>query len=268
MTMSEYQGQDSFNMREEIDPTRYGIDKTKAADLMGHYDHFFAPMIGKGIDLFELGVARGASLRYWRDYFGNANIVGLDRNVPADADLPNMIHVYQGYQQDIELLDHIAEEQAPEGFDVIIDDCAHIGRLARISFWHLFQNHLKPGGVYAIEDWGTGYWPWSKWPDGGRYRPKSHLAYSRREQLLDALSQRLSRTFPGCPWLAQLPARLFVRSTIRTHDHGMVGFVKELLDVCSQGEAAIPRSGSGRYLDYGISQIHINRWLVIVQKSE
>src|SRR5438309_8699047 len=49
-------------------------------------------------------------------------------------------------------------ETAPEGFDVIIDDCSHIGELTRISFWHLFEHHLKPGGLYVIEDWSTGYW--------------------------------------------------------------------------------------------------------------
>ena len=28
---------------------------------------------------------------------------------------------------------------------------------------HLFQNRLNPGGIYPIEDRGTGYW--DKWPD-------------------------------------------------------------------------------------------------------
>jgi len=39
-----------------------------------------------------------------------------------------------------------------------------LNALTRRSFWHFFQHHLKPGGLYVIEDWGTGYW--SDWPDG------------------------------------------------------------------------------------------------------
>jgi hypothetical protein len=50
----------------------------------------------------------------------------------------------------------IADNVAPEGFDIIIDDASHIGELTKTAFWHLFDNHLKPNGLYAIEDWGTG----------------------------------------------------------------------------------------------------------------
>ena len=33
----------------------------------------------------------------------------------------------------------------------------------------LFTRWLKPGGVYVVEDWGTGYGP--KWADGAPYAP-------------------------------------------------------------------------------------------------
>ena len=249
-----------------MNPTGYGIDDGKSAHLMPNYEPFFAPLVGKGIRLLELGIQEGASLRFWRDYFENATIVGLDCNAVDINDATGMIRVYQGYQQDTELLDRIVKEQAPDGFDVVIDDCAHIGRFARISFWHIFQNHLKPGGLYAIEDWGTGYWPWPRWPDGASYKPKSHL-YSSREQLLNSFSQSLSQAFPHFPRLAGVFVRLLIGSTIPSHQHGMVGFVKELLDACYLGKIASPRSSSGRYLDYGISQLYVNPWLVIVAKA-
>jgi hypothetical protein len=262
--LSEYNGDAMYR---RIDPTGYGLHDGKAAHLMANYESFFAPLVGKGISLLELGVGEGASLRFWRDYFENATIVGLDCDAVDIDDQTNMIHVYQGYQQDIQLLDRIVKEQAPGGFDVVIDDCSHIGRFARISFWYLFQNHVKPGGLYAIEDWGTGYWPCNKWPDGWRYKPKSHVVYSRKDRLLDGFSQGLSRAFPRFPMLTRLPFRLFIRSTIPSHHHGMVGFVKEILDACSLGEIAMPRSGSGRYLSYGISHVHINPSLVMVVKE-
>ena len=64
-----------------------------------------------------------------------------------------------------------ARKTAPEGFDIIIDDASHFGDLTKIAFWHLLDNHLKPSGLYVIEDWGTGYW--SDWPGGKSDRPRS-----------------------------------------------------------------------------------------------
>ena len=44
------------------------------------------------------------------------------------------VRTYTGKQQDLALLDRIAGECAPDGFDVIIDDCSHIGVLTKKSF--------------------------------------------------------------------------------------------------------------------------------------
>ncbi|MCK4913151.1 MAG: hypothetical protein KAS69_00960 [Planctomycetes bacterium] len=72
-------------------------------------------------------------------------------------DSSGRIIVYEGHQEDTDLLDRIGKESAPQGFDIIVDDCSHLAELTSRSFWHLFDNHLKPGGLYVIEDWGTGY---------------------------------------------------------------------------------------------------------------
>jgi hypothetical protein len=256
-------------MYKKFEPKGYGLSKAKLG-IMQAYQPYFAPLVGKSINLLELGIYKGASLRFWRDYFENATIVGLDCSTPAKIDDPNgKIHIYQGYQQDTQLLDRIVKEQAPDGFDVVIDDCSHIGRLARISFWHLFQNHLKPGGLYAIEDWGTGYV--NSCLDGRPYKPKSQIKYPRYQRLLDRFRDKLSNgslnPFPNLPRLSAIPSRLFINSTIPSHTHGMVGFAKELLDACHLGHRAMPKSGSGRYFDYGVSKIHINSGLIIVVKS-
>ena len=50
-----------------------------------------------------------------------------------------------------------------------------LAALTKISFWHLFHNHLKPGAYYVIEDWRVSYWEASV--DGARYEwPKSTAA--------------------------------------------------------------------------------------------
>ena len=143
---------------------KYDTDKAVHTHYLRNYVEHFEPLIEKEIKLLELGVLRGGSLLLWRDYFPKGHIVGLDLSPVQVEDLSGRVHVYQGKQQDKQLLDKIAAEVAPEGFDIIIDDCSHIGSLSRISFWHLFENHLKSGGFYVIEDWGTGYW--NGWADG------------------------------------------------------------------------------------------------------
>ena len=42
--------------------------------------------------------------------------------------------MFAGDQTDCRLADRIATEMAPNGFDVIIDDCSHIGALSKVSF--------------------------------------------------------------------------------------------------------------------------------------
>lgn len=150
---------------------KYDTDKEK--NYLEVYERYFHVFKDKPVTLFEIGVLRAGSLLLWRDYFSKGKIIGLDINpvqLPRDS---NRIRVFQGAQQDEELLKKISQEEAPGGFDIIIDDAAHVGSLARKSFEILFDQHLKPGGLYVIEDWGTGYWP--AWSDGSSFE---HRHYS------------------------------------------------------------------------------------------
>lgn len=197
----------------------YATDKVLG--FLETYEVLFAHLRQERLKLLELGVHRGGSLRLWHDWFPLGTIVGLDVN-PVVMDGPlDRIHVYQGLQQNTAMLSQIAREQAPDGFDVIIDDAAHLGELAKISFWHLFDHHLRPEGIYVIEDWGTGYW--STWPDGRNAR-QSLGSWPRLER-----------------WLASRGWRQGLR--MPSHDYGMVGFVKQLID--EQGYEELSRSGYG-----------------------
>ena len=192
------------------DPSHY--DHIKPSFYFDIYREALARFIEKDIRLLEMGVYRGGSLRFWKDYFPHGIIVGIDENAVAVNDLSGRLRVFQGKQQDTSFLDNVAQEVAPDGFDIIIDDASHIGAHARTAFWHLFPSHLKPGGVYAIEDWTTGYW--ANWADGELYQGRAALD--------SAESDPLTRQFPS-------------------HDYGMVGFVKELVDEFAQ----VDEHGSG-----------------------
>ncbi len=182
------------------------------------YDPILEPWVGKSVKLLELGVLKGGSLMLWRDYFPSGTIVGIDLKLPNDLRPPDRIRLFQGNQTDRAFLSRVANEVAPEGFDIIIDDASHIGEFTKVAFWHLFENHLKPGGLYAIEDWGTGYW--EDWIDGQslnleKYaRPKSHHHFAMRV----VTQLRLKIPIP------------YVKTPYPGHGYGMVGFIKQLVD--------------------------------------
>jgi hypothetical protein len=196
------------------------------------YEKYLAPLRDSEVKLLELGVAGGQSMVMWRDYFRRGTIIGVDL-FPKCSPEPgeNRVHIYQGAQNDVEFLSKLAEEQAPDGFDVIIDDCSHIGELAKISFWHLFTHHLKPGGIYAVEDWGTGYWGGYRdicYPDG------EFFDETERETLLHRLANRVVSSAP-VEWRDTGPLKkLFKRHQytrrFKNHTSGMVGFVKQFID--------------------------------------
>lgn len=191
----------------QLDLSRYDSDKI-AHQYLARYDPLFAPLVDQPVALLELGVWHGGSVRLWRDYFPNGRVVGLDLNVPPGLEDEPRITLYQGSQDDGPLLDRIAAEHAPGGFDVVIDDASHIGTLTKVSFDLLFDRHLKAGGWYVIEDWPTGYL--DNWPDGMAPNPNS-----RRDAVVRWL-YTLGRKPGKRPW--------------PTHSYGLVGFIKDLID--------------------------------------
>jgi SAM-dependent methyltransferase len=219
---------------------RYDTDKAIQPEYLRHYEEHFGALREQPVRLLELGIKRGGSLFLWRDYFPNGLIVGLDIDPAAVDDPSGRIRTYQGPQEDTALLDRVARESAPGGFDIIIDDCSHVGALAAASFRHLFDRHLKPGGFYVIEDWGTGYW--DSWIDGVRYR--SRPRFHPRLHRLTRAAARLSRW----PLLGSVFSRAkaaLVGAQSHSHDYGMAGFVKELVDELGAGDITHPQFGTG-----------------------
>jgi hypothetical protein len=112
--------------------------------------------------LFEIGIggyrragAGGASLRMWKQFFPKATIAGLDIHDKRFVAEPR-IRPYVGSQVDAELLHKIVSESS--NLKVIIDDGSHRPAHIRQTFSVLFPL-LEPGGIYAIEDTQTSYWP-------------------------------------------------------------------------------------------------------------
>jgi hypothetical protein len=72
-------------------------------------------------------------------------------------------------------------------------------RASSLQTHKLLYPTLKPGGLYIVEDWMTGYW--GDWPDGSRFQ--------EYETVIE----------PG-----------EIENRLPSHDAGMVGFIKRLVD--------------------------------------
>lgn len=263
-----------------IDLSKYDTDKSSG--YLANYEHEFGDRFGDEVTLLELGIKRGGSLRLWLDLLPNAEVAGLDLNEVDVPDTTGRLHVYRGFQQDPAILDRIAAEVAPAGFDIIIDDASHLGMYTAASFWHLFPRHLKSGGVYVLDDWGCGYWP--DWTDGHAYSGSrealgdfgsANQSSAMESRRLEALRRRVRAS--ARPVAAKLPAsarerfegvymRLegaAVKRRFKSHDYGMVGFVKQLLDATSVRNIDRGRDAA---LENGIASVHVYPSQVFVHK--
>ncbi len=177
------------------------------------YEQLLAPLRRRRFALLELGVWGGHSLEMWRDAFPRATIVGVDLR-PPDLELGRRVHIVRGDQTDAALMQRLREAHAPEGFDVIVDDASHMGITSARSLQILYPEHLRSGGLYCLEDWGTGYLP--DWHDGGQI--STFLDVSTLDSSTTAMQAEVSAPIP-----------------MPSHDSGAVGVVKRLVDHTAGG---------------------------------
>ena len=137
----------------------YALGKIHKTDKIYHhgYYRFYEDVLNKyrkkNINFLEIGMDTGESLNLWRDYFQKANIYGLEINQEYKND---KIYVMKGNQNKINDLKKLVK--ITNECDVILDDGSHVPSHQLKSFNYLFENCLKKGGVYIIEDIETSYW--------------------------------------------------------------------------------------------------------------
>jgi len=174
-------------------------DPVRKPHYLHAYDHHFGSMRETPVRVLELGCWEGSSLLMWSDYFSKDSVfvtIDMGQSPPAIGGRPN-IKFLQGFQDDPAVMKEACNIIDNEKFDIIIDDCAHVGVTAFNSFNFLFDKALKVGGVYVIEDIGAPFGV-KDWPDGAPYAPEVH-------GIIDG-------------------------NRIVGYDLGMMGFIKRLVD--------------------------------------
>jgi len=118
------------------------------------YQKYFSSYRNDKINLLEIGVDNGDSLRIWREYFINANVCGIDINKKNFT--INDTEILIGDQSDCKFLQSIIDKY--KNFDIIIDDGSHQSKHIITSFKFLFP-YLNNSGMYVVEDLQTSYIP-------------------------------------------------------------------------------------------------------------
>ena len=116
------------------------------------YSNYFKDYKDKEINILEIGIDKGESLKIWRKYFTRAKICGIDIiDIKFQIEGVDLI---KADQTDKKALKEICDKY--RGFDIIIDDGGHYSKQIVISLDFLFD-YLKDNGLYIIEDLQTSY---------------------------------------------------------------------------------------------------------------
>jgi tetratricopeptide (TPR) repeat protein len=137
---------------------KYGTDKSsRIHNYTNIYFKYLNGLRDEELRIVEIGVALGRSLRMWKEFFPRADIVGVDIDPNCRRYADERVKIFIGDQSDEDFLESLARNTGGN-FDLIIDDGGHLAQQQQASFKYLFP-HLKPKGVYVIEDLLVSYRP-------------------------------------------------------------------------------------------------------------
>ncbi|WP_225732162.1 MULTISPECIES: class I SAM-dependent methyltransferase [unclassified Nocardia] len=170
---------------------RYGSDKWGGHWYTQHYERHFEPLRNSRVRVLELGIGGytapnvgGASLRMWKQYFRRGLVFGLDYFDKSGIAEPRL-QPLRGDQGNAPFLNELGSALGP--FDIIIDDGSHISGDVITSFEALFA-HLRPGGLYVVEDTQTSYW--SGWGGSSTRLDDASTSIGYLKTLVDALHRQ------------------------------------------------------------------------------
>ena len=135
---------------------KYGTDKSsRKHNYLNIYEKHLNHLHHQKINLLEIGVKKGHSLKMWCDYFHNGMVYGIDITKAAfKYTNEKRIKVFLGDQSDAKFLTQLYNKIGK--IDVIIDDGGHTMLQQQVSFQTLFPL-LDSNGIYIIEDLHTSY---------------------------------------------------------------------------------------------------------------
>jgi hypothetical protein len=150
-----------FNINENYDYSKLsGLAEKYTTDK--HYGHdFFDKVYQLEFDkikesakkVVELGVHEGQSINIWREFFTNAEIIGIDFEMNrANIDDFNRVKLLEFNVNVGNTLIEFSNDNVD--IDLFIDDGSHAMKDQQVVFAKLFKS-IKSGGIYILEDLHT-----------------------------------------------------------------------------------------------------------------
>lgn len=151
----------------------FGTDKAQNG-MLDYYEKKLQVWRNEEINLLEVGVFHGASLRTWREFFPKARVYGLDafqgkqgnghtfqnyrqfHNEVMVEKKYDRIHLIECDQADRKSLEKVRDDLLEKKiqFHFILDDGSHLMKDQQQTLGILAPCIVK-GGYYFMEDWGS-----------------------------------------------------------------------------------------------------------------
>jgi hypothetical protein len=160
--------------------TKYKTDKGTQHSYIEFYDAAFSNIRLKTLNVLEIGVLFGGSLKMWEEYFENSNIYGIEdfsqkdghgvynhepinvESIREDLRTHCRIKLFEfSCEDEIQIKNNLSLLK----FDIIIDDGSHMLKQQKINIQNYFPL-LSDGGIYICEDVQT---------DAEAFQLKSHF---------------------------------------------------------------------------------------------
>jgi hypothetical protein len=146
--------------------TNFKTDKGTAHSYINWYEQTFEDRREESLNILELGVLFGGSLKMWEHYFSNSMIYGIEDFSQKDGqwhyqfeplDVDSIMEDLNSYDRisfmnfDCEDSFKIKENLKDIKFDIIIDDANHKVEQQKLNFQNYYP-YINEGGIYICED--------------------------------------------------------------------------------------------------------------------
>ena len=144
----------------------YKSDKGITHNYLNYYEKLFSENRHKKLNILEIGVLFGNSLKLWNDFFTKSTIYGVE-NFSQDNghdyysykpvnpnDVINDLKKYERVNLlvfDCEDVNEIEKKLTGLEFDIIIDDGSHSVSQQKLNYTN-YSKFLKDDGIYICED--------------------------------------------------------------------------------------------------------------------
>lgn len=133
---------------------KWNTDKSWSHFFTEFYNDYFQSFKYKELNILEIGIYQGASLKMLEEYFPKATIHSIDINKDyMNKKYGERIKTYYCSQEDSKTFNGLFKDTK---FDIIIDDGSHQTNHQLISLGFMFK-YLKENGLYVLEDLHTSY---------------------------------------------------------------------------------------------------------------